>query len=328
MNFKLIKMLSDGEFHSGVALGRLLGLTRAAVWKQIIQLNESGLKIESVKGKGYRLLDSVSMLDAENIREQLLFSFPGRLRAINILESVNSTNDYLKAQLCSLQVGSGDLCVAEQQTSGRGRRGRDWVSPFAQNIYLSLSYKLSGGFASLSGLSLAIGVVIAEVLETVSGIGPSLKWPNDILTDSKKLAGILIDVEGEQNGPVAVVIGVGINVEMIEPPSDAIGQPWTSIVLAGGRKGCREELCIKVVAAMLDCIAQFELEGFSSFMDRWHKYDGYIGKEVVLQGFQDSIRGRYLGVDALGGVMVKVGDGSPRTFNAGELSLREAECES
>jgi len=328
MNFKLIKILSDGQFYSGVTLGQSLGLTRAAVWKQVAQLNESGLKVESVKGKGYRLLDSIKMLDARNIKEQLLLNCPEKLRAINVLGSVNSTNDFLKSDLYSLKVGCGDLCVAEQQTSGRGRRGRGWVSPFAQNLYLSLSYKLPGGFATLSGLSLAIGVAVAEVLEGMSGIVPTLKWPNDVLIDSKKLAGILIDVEGEQNGPVAVVIGVGINVDMIDSPVVDISQPWTSVVLAGGQKGSREELCIKVVVSMLKSIAQFECEGFLGFKDRWHKYDSYIGKVVVLQGFRDAIQGRYLGVDEQGGVRLEMSDGSHRSFTAGELSLREVVCAS
>ncbi len=323
MNYKLIKILSDGQFHSGVALGKAIGLTRAAVWKHVAQLNDAGLVVESVKGKGYRLVDAIDMLNGEEIRQNLFSESGNRLRDVLVLASVDSTNDHLKKNLGSLPLGKWDICTAEQQTGGRARRGREWLSPFAQNLYMSLAFKLSGGFASLSGLSLAVGVTIVEVLEEVCGIRSSLKWPNDVLIDQEKLAGILIDVEGEQNGPVALVIGVGINVNMKQVQKDSISQPWTSLSLASGKYIDRQGLFIAIVGAMLRTIESFENEGFKGFVERWNLYDAFMGKSVVLKGYQEEIYGVYCGVDVNGSLLLDLAGGSRRAYSAGELSLRE-----
>src|SRR5690554_891663 len=227
----LLHMMSDGQFHSGEDLGKALGVSRAAVWKALKRLEDGGYPIQRVRGRGYRVPLGADLLDLVVIQEAL----PGSLEAAigwQLLDSVDSTNAQLMRQLTA---PAGDrvmqVCLAEQQTSGRGRRGRDWVSPYAQNVYLSVAVPFSDGAQKLEGLSLLVGLVLVEALEACGFQGCGLKWPNDILLEGRKLAGILVEITGDLTADCVAVIGVGINVLMKDPES-AIAQAWTSLLLS------------------------------------------------------------------------------------------------
>lgn len=176
---KLITILSDGSIHSGEQLGELLGMTRAGINKHIYTLREWGIEVNTITGKGYQLTRKMDLLDYERIY--------GLVRRGNIIVKpvINSTNQYLLERI--EQLSSGDACVAEYQTAGRGRRGRYWASPFGCNLYLSLYWHLDQGPAAAMGLSLVAGIVIAETLNKLSGSNIKVKWPNDLYLNEKSL---------------------------------------------------------------------------------------------------------------------------------------------
>ena len=225
---KLLSLLADGEFHSGDDLGVALGVTRAAVWKQIQRLQEDrGLDIFSVKGKGYRLASPIDLLDSSKIKGNLSASAKLLVSDVQVFGSVTSTND-IAMKHAEAQGRPGYVCVAEQQTAGRGRRGRPWVSPYGTNIYLSLVWDFFDGAAALEGLSLAVGVVVANALKAKGLAGVELKWPNDVLVEGAKLGGILLEMTGDPSGHCQVVLGVGINTSVSKKTElKLIRRGWT-----------------------------------------------------------------------------------------------------
>src|SRR5476651_1555534 len=221
----LVAILADGEFHSGEQLGGELGMSRAAINKHIQTIRDWGLDIFTVPGKGYSLPSPIQLLDEGKI----LAALPeGR---VNVLPVIDSTNQYLLERIT--QLTSGDACVAEYQQAGRGRRGRKWFSPFGANLYFSMYWKLDQGPSAAMGLSLVIGIVMAEVLQKLGAEDVRVKWPNDLYLKDRKLAGILVELTGKTGDAAHLVIGAGINLKMREPASDSIDQGWINLQEAG-----------------------------------------------------------------------------------------------
>lgn len=200
---KLIALLADGEFHSGEHLGESLGMSRAAINKHIQTIREWGLDVFTVPGKGYSLHGAIQLLEAERILSLL------EDKRVSVLPVVDSTNQYLLDRIAELH--SGDACVAEYQQAGRGRRGRQWISPFGANLYLSMFWRLEQGPAAAMGLSLVIGMVMAEVLQRLGAADVRVKWPNDLYLNDRKLAGIPVELTGKTGDAAQLVIGAGIN---------------------------------------------------------------------------------------------------------------------
>ncbi|WLQ13778.1 biotin--[acetyl-CoA-carboxylase] ligase [Hahella aquimaris] len=322
MNEKLVEILSDGEFHSGVELGELLGVTRTAVWKHVSQLAAYGLKVESIKGKGYRLERPLCLLDGVRLRNDIEVRWKGKLREFSVAHSVGSTNAELLASSKDLPVGLYDILLAERQTAGRGRRGRAWVSPFAQNIYMSVAVRLPGGFSVLNGLSLAIGAAVADAIKAICNIQVSLKWPNDVWYSERKLAGLLLEVQGEQEGPVHVIIGLGVNVLMELEAGSAIDQPWTALSEACEVKVERNQLCVALVDSILSCLESYKSEGFSGLKGLWDKYDLLKGRKVMVSSGDQCWGGEYIGVSDEGYALVRGEDGLVKSLAGGEITVR------
>ena len=311
----LLKLLADGEFHSGQVLGDAMGITRAAVWKQLQQLEaELGIETHKVRGRGYRLAHPLLLLDEDSLRA---FGFPPSWSA-HILETVDSTN----AQAMRM-VGQGAktplLVLAEQQTAGRGRRGRKWVSPFGDNLYYSLVLRIDGGMRQLEGLSLLVGLAVMDALHAMGIKGAGLKWPNDVLVGERKIAGILLELIGDPADVCHVVIGVGINANM--QACAEVDQSWTSMRLEQGAPVNRNELAGKISQKLEELLARHRLEGFAAFQQDWERAHLWQGREVTLLSGESAIRGVVLGVDRLGALRLNV-DGEERSFSGGELSLR------
>jgi len=313
----LLRVLADGAFHSGEELGCLLGVSRSAVWKQLQRLEvESGLRIHAVRGKGYRLEEPLSLLEAEAyFRAQL--DWP-----VKVLDSIDSTNlEALRYMNSVAEVAP--LCIlAEQQTAGRGRRGRPWVSPYAQNLYLSLVLPVTGGARQLEGLSLTVGLAVYRALQTYGPPGLGLKWPNDLLAGGRKLAGILLELHGDPADRCGVVIGIGINVNMMRAPD--VDQAWTSLRLASGRLLCRSEVVLRVCASLKDHLARHAEGGFAALREEWQAAHLWQDREVLLTTGQQAIGGRVRGVDASGALLLER-DGVLNAYSGGELSLRLAD---
>jgi BirA family biotin operon repressor/biotin-[acetyl-CoA-carboxylase] ligase len=236
---KILDILKDGEFHSGEALGEKVGCSRTAVWKHLQKLEALGLLVETTKGTGYRIVGGVELLDGEAIARALSATASPHLSRIDVFQSIDSTNTYAR-ELAEKESASGAVILAEQQTAGRGRRGKTWVSPFAANIYLSVVWDFEQGAQSLEGLSLAVGVAVKRALTAHGVAGVKLKWPNDIYVEQKKLGGILLEMIGDPAGHCTVVVGVGLNIAMPTQQGSAIEQDWTILQLQL-RLRCRRE---------------------------------------------------------------------------------------
>lgn len=317
---KLLEILADGRFRSGEALGARLGVSRAAVWKQLRALKRLGLEIQAVRGRGYRVAYPLEFLHADILRAHLSPSAQGAIPHLDIFTELDSTNTYLKARA---QDGapSGMACLAETQRAGRGRLGRTWVSPFACNLYLSLLWRFPAGPAALAGLSLVAGVALVQALKNFLPEGLGLKWPNDVQCQGHKLAGVLIDMAGESAGPSHAVIGIGVNVRMPDASAAEIEQPWTDLARCLGEPPSRNVLAAAVLESLIEALRLFESDGLPPFLDVWRQYDVMAGKPVQLHLPNSVIAGEARGIDDSGALVLQVGD-ELRRFAAGEISLR------
>lgn len=309
---QLLRLLADGRFHSGEELGAQLGISRSAVWKQLQQLElEYGLDLQRVRGKGYRLGQPLSLLCAEQIRQSL----PG----LNVLveESVDSTNALALRQLGKFEPPY--VVLAEAQTAGRGRRGRQWVSPYGENLYFSLVIRIERAATQLQALSLVVGLVVLRTLQLM-GLGDlGLKWPNDLLVSGKKIAGILLELNGDPADICHVVIGIGINANMTS--GKGVDQPWTSILGETGRLADRTRLAATLAEQLEQALEQHRELGFSAFHREWERHHLWQGREVRLISGVHEVSGTALGVTGEGALRMLV-DGVEQVYSGGELSLR------
>lgn len=314
----LLGLLADGQVHSGESLAASLGVSRTAVWKKIRRAADEGFAIETIRGKGYRLLAPLDLLDADTILSQL----PAPLRtaiSLSVHDELDSTNAEIIRQRTGSPRDDTAVCIADHQTAGRGRRGRQWQSPRGENLYLSLGLTFRGGFSMLDGLSLVLGLAVAESLESHGAEGIGLKWPNDVFLDNSKLAGILVELQGElEEGVVQVVAGIGINVHMSQ--AEGVDQAWTSLARSmPGHDWQRNRIAAAVITSVLDAARQFAETGFDGFRHRWQARDIFMDQPLTTGAGKLSGIGR--GVDEQGNYLIDVG-GRTEKVRAGEISLR------
>jgi len=308
----LISILADGEFHSGEQLGTAMGMSRAAINKHIQTVRDWGVDIFTVPGKGYSLPHPIQLLDEATIISMLP---AGR---VSVLPVIDSTNQYLLDRISELS--SGDACVAEYQQAGRGRRGRKWFSPFGSNLYLSMYWKLDQGPAAAMGLSLVIGIVMAEVLQRLGAADVRVKWPNDLYLKDRKLAGILVELTGKTGDAAQLVIGAGINLKMREPVADTINQGWINLQEAGVNID-RNELTATLLKELRAALLHFEKEGLAPFITRWRGLDNFLDRPVKLLIGDQEIHGIGRGIDQQGALLLEQ-EGIIKPYIGGEISLR------
>ncbi|PMY31816.1 bifunctional biotin--[acetyl-CoA-carboxylase] synthetase/biotin operon repressor [Pseudomonas sp. GW456-L14] len=311
----LLELLKDGRFHSGQALGAALGVSRSAVWKQLQQLEaELGLSIHKVRGRGYQLAAPLTLLNPVDIYEQSK-DCPW---VVLVFDSIDSTNaEALRA--VERGVPAPFLVLAERQTAGRGRRGRKWASPFAENVYYSLVLRIDGGMRQLEGLSLVVGLAVMQTLREFGIAGAGLKWPNDVLVGRKKIAGILLELVGDPADVCHVVLGVGINVSMQK--TDEIDQQWTSVRLESGKQVDRNQLVARLSMMLKAYLERHQAQGFSSIQEEWEQNHLWQGSAVSLIAGINKIDGVVMGIDQQGALRLRV-DGVEKVYSGGELSLR------
>ncbi|MEB6381358.1 bifunctional biotin--[acetyl-CoA-carboxylase] ligase/biotin operon repressor BirA [Leclercia adecarboxylata] len=312
---KLISILADGDFHSGEQLGEQLGMSRAAINKHIQTLRDWGVDVFTVPGKGYSLPEPVQLLNEAFISSQITEN------SVAVLPVIDSTNQYLLNRLNELQ--SGDSCVAEYQQAGRGRRGRKWFSPFGANLYLSMYWRLEQGPAAAIGLSLVIGIVLAEVLQSLGADNVRVKWPNDLYLNDRKLAGILVELTGKTGDAAQIVMGAGINLVMRNVQAEDINQGWINLQEAGIAID-RNVLAVRVINELRHSLKIFEQEGLAPFLPRWEKLDNFVHRAVKLIIGDKEIYGTSRGINEQGALLLEQ-DGVIKPWVGGEISLRSAE---
>ncbi|WP_338478663.1 bifunctional biotin--[acetyl-CoA-carboxylase] ligase/biotin operon repressor BirA [Pseudomonas trivialis] len=311
----LLKLLKDGRFHSGESLGAALGISRSAVWKQLQNLEaELNLPIHKVRGRGYQLASPLVFLNAEEVA----LNTASLSWAVQVFDSIDSTNAEA-LRLVSADVQAPFIVLSEQQTAGRGRRDRKWVSPFAQNIYYSLVLRIEGGLRQLEGLSLVVGLAVMHALRESGVQGAALKWPNDVLVGKKKIAGILLELVGDPADICHVVLGIGINVNM-QKATD-VDQEWTSVQLQTGASIDRNHLVAQLSLQLNSYLERHRASGFSALQEEWELNHLWQGKAVSLIAGVNHIDGVVLGVDRQGALRLDVG-GVEKIYSGGELSLR------
>lgn len=316
----LLELLADGQFHSGQDLANALGLSRAGVWKRLRRLaSDFELSLDAVRGKGYRLQQPLELLDRARIAAGIAPDVSASIDSLSVLRTIDSTNRCALDEPPSAP-GRARIWLAEHQTAGRGRRGRDWVSVYGGNLYLSFGWSFDLPMSRLGGLSLVAGAVVAEVLEESGSPAHRLKWPNDVLVGDRKMAGILLEARGEASGPALAVIGIGINLRLSDPES-AIDQPWVDWERAVGTPLSRNRLAALLIDRLARACHEFTQAGLPPFIARWSRYDRLRGQRVLLFKGKEVIEGDYAGIAADGALRLLT-DVGLREYHAGEVSVR------
>lgn len=318
---RILQLLAGGGLRSGADIGRRLGVTRAAVSKGVKSLIAHGLRVDAVIGQGYRLAAPLTPLDRRRI-ENLVGAPLRPPPRIEILEQVDSTNRYLTEQALIAADPSAMACLAEVQALGRGRRGRSWVATPYQNLTMSIAWRFAAGPAMVSGLSLAAGVAVLQALDAYGASGAGLKWPNDILWQERKLAGLLVDVHGEAGGPCTAVLGIGVNCRIAPTDAKRIDQPWVDIFSITGQTPDRNRLAALLIARLHDMFRRFAESGLAAFQADWNRRHLYADKPVRVDQGAASFEGTVDGIDATGALRIRTGRGQMRLFHSGEVSVR------
>jgi BirA family transcriptional regulator, biotin operon repressor / biotin---[acetyl-CoA-carboxylase] ligase len=311
----LLKLLADGEFHSGEKIGELLGVSRTSVNNYIKGLQEIGLDIYKVSGRGYQSATVIELLD-----EQKICQLCGQ-ENIKVEQIVDSTNQYLLDRIPHLE--NGQTCIAEYQLAGRGRRGRTWVSPFASHLYFSFYWRFESGLDKVSGLSLLVGIAVVNSLEKMGIQGVSLKWPNDLYYQGRKLAGILIELNAQATATCHCVIGIGMNIKMPPEQAKLIDQPWIDLHALTTSRVDRNLLSATLIKELRSLLPSYEQHGLTPYLPRWFELDCFLDKQVNLLMGDTVTTGICRGVNAHGALLME-NDGQVKEFIGGEISLRLA----
>jgi len=322
---RLLGLLATGEFHSGERLAKRLRISRGGVWKLIRTLQAMGVNIESVARQGYRLPRAIDLLDRDAILAEMSPEFRELLQPLDVLLTVDSTNRYI-AEHATNPPGAIQVCAAEIQNAGRGRRGRTWLAPFGSGICMSLGWQFLEAPPTFSALSLAVGVAAVHAFRRLGIEGVGLKWPNDLIWQQRKLGGILIEMRGESAGPAQVVIGIGINMRMPATVRLQLAEQQAALIsdvheIMRDRTPTRNALIAMLAEEVTRMLQTFGKRGFEPFAQEWHKLDTLADAPVRVMSGTETTFGRARGVDVDGTLLVDV-DGELRRFASGEVSLR------
>ena len=323
--FKVLDVLSDGKFHSGESIAKTFDISRVSIWNAIKKAEEFGVEIYSVRGRGYKLIQPIMLLKKPSI-EQVMGEIHHWFN-LEIFDVMDSTNSYLMEK-ASLGHPHASVAATHIQTKGRGRRGRSWQSALGESLTFSLLWRFNGGAATLSGLSLAVGVAIIRSLHRFGVLSAQLKWPNDVLVQDgpqyKKLAGILIELQGDMEGQSTAVIGIGINLKLSKKSLNQIDQPAIDLKSVSVDDIDPNLLLGQILKDLADVLGQFNTSKFASLKEEWMSYHVYQYHIVTLSlGDGRSVTGLAQGVTDDGALIIETPSGGIETFSSGEITLRK-----
>ena len=317
---RLARYLSVNETRSGEAIANELGCSRTAVWKHVEGLRALGIEIDAIAGQGYLLREPLELLDSALILTGLDSNVRKQFRGLEIESSLDSTNSALRR--LAIEEQHAAVILAEHQTGGRGRRGRQWHSPYARNLYLSMGWKFENALSELGCLSLVVAIATAQALSRAGLQGHTVKWPNDLLLNGRKLCGCLVEVQGDSQGPCHAVVGVGINVHMPTSSQTAeIDQPWTDV--HSQLPACsRNRLAALLLEELINGLDLYAEQGFAPFRDHWAQMDGLKGQRVEVFAGNKVFKGTASGINESGALLLNTGE-ETLTLYSGEVSLRK-----
>lgn len=318
---KVLQLLSNGDFISGQKIASELHISRTAVWKIIQRLQQQfSVNIFAVSGKGYCVSGGLDLLNTERIRNLLAADIK-----LDFSYVLDSTNRYLIDKQFPDQAASKHSCLVEYQTAGKGRRGKHWVSGFARNIELSIACYLPMTMQQVSGISIACGVSLANFVKSLGVQAVSLKWPNDLHVAGQKIAGILVEVRGETEGPVKTVIGVGLNLDIGDVSMHEFDNPATDLKRhLLGKKVDRTEIAANLIQTLANTIDEYADKGLSAFVSAWSEFDQYLNQPVTLHAVNNEYTGIYRGINDQGMMLLENANGLC-AYGAGEVSLRRGQ---
>jgi BirA family biotin operon repressor/biotin-[acetyl-CoA-carboxylase] ligase len=322
--FSIIDALSDGKFHSGEVLAKQFEVSRASIWNAIAEAEQLGVEIHSVRGKGYKLRQAIKLLDELSIKraigEQSNFF---NIEVVDITESTNS----LMMQKVNKAYPHASCLAANIQTAGRGRRGRRWVSDLGENLTFSFLWRFNQGAAMLSGLSLVVGIALIRTFKLIGINQALLKWPNDvlILQDKvyKKLAGILIELQGDMDGQSLAVIGIGINLNLSKNQIKKIDQPAIDIQTLISETIDPNNLVAMIIKELARALSEFETDGFEKMKEEWTNAHAFYDKVISLtKGDGQTVTGKVVDLSNEGSLILQTNQGQ-QSFSSGEVVLNK-----
>jgi len=325
LDWRLARRLSGGEFASGQVLAREFGVSRSAIWSSVRSLEQKGLSVQAVRGRGYRLPAAVEWLTESAIRDAIPAEQRGDVAGLELLFETGSTNQRLMSAPPP-RPGQALVCLAEYQTQGRGRRGRRWLMPPAAGICLSVAWQFERPPIALSALGPAAGLAARRALLDLGFDRTGLKWPNDLMWQDAKLGGVLVELRAEGHGPTHVVIGVGINDRLSPGLAQAIvetgGQaPMDLAAMAGEQRPGRNRVAGAIIGRLVELLAECTRHGVDRMCRDWTEADVLAGREVrVLLGDRELV-GVARGIASDGALLVETRDGV-RRLTAGDVSVR------
>lgn len=318
--YEILKILADGKFHSGQELADSINVSRTAIWKQLNKIREKQLDVRAIKGRGYQLSEPLELLQADSILKSISLKPDVSINAINILFSIDSTNQYLLDELSKGPIHSR-VVLTEHQKRGRGRGINRWESGLGAGIYLSIGWQFALMPKSYSALSLAVGTVISNCISELSGKSIGLKWPNDLIYEGSKLGGILIESRGQLAGRMDTVIGIGLNINIFDDIRSKVNQDITDLKEVFGHIPSRNELAAKVISNIINLLTEYPDCGFAHYLQDWRVRDISRGKMARLNMAGNIIEGTVVDVDEQGNLIISV-DGKHEKYTSGDLSLR------
>jgi BirA family biotin operon repressor/biotin-[acetyl-CoA-carboxylase] ligase len=320
LTFQALRRLADGRFHSGEEMARSFNRSRATLSEALKRAPEMGIELFSIPGKGYRVGEPIDFLDGSAIARALAARAP-RVH-LDVVDEIESTSTRL-LELASAGAPSGTCLAAEWQSSGRGRRGRAWVSQLGGSLTFSLLWRFDRGAGHLGGLSLAVGEAVARALSTCGVPRVQVKWPNDVVLDFRKLAGILVETSGEMQGPSVAVVGVGVNYRLSERVLDRIDQPVADVWQSIETPPPRSDVLVEMLVSLCSALDAFDREGFAASRAAWRALHAYQGRRVrVSAGREAPFDADVVDVAPDGALLVRTADGRTLPLASAEITLR------
>lgn len=318
---ELLRVLSDGRWHDPEALKRLLGLDRYALSGCLDAAVELAAPVERDERHAIRLATPFVPLDAAGIRAALAVVPVVPMPEVRVLPMVDSTNAEL---LRDPEPGCIVMCLAEAQSAGRGRTGRNWVSPYGANLYLSLKWPLVRRPPDGGAMSLVCGIAAATALREGWQVDVGLKWPNDLLVGGRKLGGILVEQRVTAAGSGAAVIGVGLNVSMRAEQAAGVDQPWTALcdVVPQSEPIDRNRLAADLVSRLVPALQRFVDDGFEPFRADWDVLDLVRGRDICVRTAHGLEEGSAAGVASDGALRVRRENRAVVSYYSGDVSVR------
>lgn len=307
-------------FVSGEMISRELQVSRTAVWKNIKALREVGYIIEAIPSRGYQLLSSPDILSVDEIQQQLRTTCIGS-HLVCLGETASTNADAFR--LAEDGAAEGTTVIADGQSGGRGRRGRTWSSPAGVNLYCSVVLRPQIMPHEAPQLTFLSAVAVARAIESTTALKPEIKWPNDVLVNGSKVAGLLNEMSAETDGINFVILGIGVNLNMVAgqfPPD--LRAPATSLLLQQGRPVSRVRFAACMLAALDRLYGDFLAHGFGPVREEWQRRCNAAGREVVVsEGGNELARGMFAGIDGDGALLLRLPDGVEERILSGDVRV-------